>query len=29
VLPDWRIVRVVGPALDALADGDSPDPIPR
>lgn len=21
VLPDWRIVRVVGPALDALADG--------
>jgi len=21
VLPDWRIVRVVGPALDALAEG--------
>ncbi|HQR10554.1 MAG TPA: GNAT family N-acetyltransferase [Casimicrobiaceae bacterium] len=23
VLPDWRIVRVVGPALDALADEDA------
>jgi GNAT superfamily N-acetyltransferase len=24
VLPDWRIVRVVGPALDQLADGNEP-----
>jgi GNAT superfamily N-acetyltransferase len=27
VLPDWRIVRVVGPALDRLADG-RPTPAP-
>jgi GNAT superfamily N-acetyltransferase len=26
VLPDWRIVRVVGPALDGLADGG---PVPE
>ena len=26
VLPDWRIVRVVGPALDALANAAAPDP---
>ena len=25
VMPEWRIVRVVGPALDALADGTAPD----
>jgi len=24
IMPDWRIVRVVGPALDALAEGKSP-----
>ena len=24
VMPDWRIVRVVGPALDALANGTAP-----
>jgi GNAT superfamily N-acetyltransferase len=26
VLPDWRITRVVGPALEALANGADPDP---
>ena len=26
VLPDWRIVRVTGPSLDALADGRTPGP---
>ena len=26
VLPDWRITRVVGPALEALANGTAPDP---
>jgi GNAT superfamily N-acetyltransferase len=26
VLPDWRITRVVGPALEALADGATADP---
>jgi hypothetical protein len=25
VLPDWRITRVVGPALEALAKGTAPD----